>query len=510
MANWKDLQAFKQASLNMVLAIFVMSVSVFSYGFDNSVFSTIQAMDAYEKRFGTYNPETKTWGFTTQHLSFLNSLGLPAKCVGAVIGLLVAEKFGRRISYLVMQFVVLVGIAVSYSATAYGGALAGRILVQCFVGWDNFLVPMFLAEISPAALRGAIVVIYVFAHIFGSLICSFITLVTAKYDGDASWQTPLASMFAFPAFVLLFSWFVPESPRWLVRKGQYEKALKHLRWLRGSRLSEEESQAEVHALQESIDRDREIKGKWGDFLKGPNRRRLRIAIAVAIFNQVTGQSFMSQYGAIFIKSLDTLSPFTFQSISSGITCLGPIITFTFVDMIGRRPFYLVSGTACTTVLLICGGLGTGDVSVSDKTGIVATCTLFGFFYVMSFGGIGAVTAAEVPHLRLRDKNALVVYCTQFVFDFVVTLTLPYLLNADYANLQSKVGFIYGSCGIIGLTWAYFCLPDMAGRSLEELEQMWTERVPAREFRKWKSTMETGADDDMAKMAISSKQDSDNC
>lgn len=187
------------------------------------------------------------------------------------MGLLVAERFGRRISYLAMQFVVLVGIAVSYSATSYGGALAGRILVQCFVGWDNFLVPMFLAEISPAGLRGAIVVIYVFAHIFGSLICSFITLVTAKYEGDASWKIPLASMFAFPAFVLLFSWFIPESPRWLVRKGQNESALKHLRWLRGSRFSEEDSQVEVHALQESIERDREIKGKWGDFLKGPNR-----------------------------------------------------------------------------------------------------------------------------------------------------------------------------------------------------------------------------------------------
>lgn len=93
-----------------------------------------------------------------------------------------------------------------------------------------------------------------------------------------------------------------------------------------------------------------------------------------------------------------------------------------------------------------------------------------------------MTAAEVPHLRLRDKNALMVYCTQFVFDFIVTLTLPYLLNTDYANLHSKVGFIYGSCGILALTWAYFCLPDMAGRSLEELEEMWAEGVPARAFR----------------------------
>ncbi|KAJ5090801.1 hypothetical protein N7532_009485 [Penicillium argentinense] len=507
MANLKDLRSFKQASLNMVLAIIVMSVSVFSFGFDNSVFSTIQAMDAYEKRFGTYNPKTKEWGFSTEHLSFLNSLGLPAKCVGALTGLLIAERFGRRISYLGMQIVVIVGIAVSYSATTYGGALAGRIIVQCFVGWDNFLVPMFLAEISPTALRGAIVVIYVFAHILGSLICSFVTLATAKYEGDASWQVPLASMFAFPAFVLAFYWFIPESPRWLVRKGRNESALIHLQWLRGSRLSEDECREEINMLQHSVDRDREVKGQWPDFLKGPNRRRLRIAIAVAIFNQVTGQSFMSQYGAVFIKSLGTMSPFVFKAISSAITCLGPIITFTFVDIIGRRLFYLVCGTACTTVLLICGGLGTGTVSASDKTGIVTVCILFGFFYIMSFGAIGAVTAAEVPHLRLRDKNALMVYCTQFIFDFIVTLTLPYLMDAGEANLQSRVGFIYGGCGLLGLCWAYFCLPDMTGRSLEELEEMWAERVPAREFRKWKSSGRRDTENDTPKITEATKVDS---
>lgn len=95
---------------------------------------------------------------------------------------------------------------------------------------------------------------------------------------------------------------------------------------------------------------------------------------------------------------------------------------------------------------------------------------------------GAVTASEVPHLQLRDKNSMVVYCVQFICDFVVSFTLPYLLEAGYANLQSKVGFIYGGFGLLSLIWAYFCLPDMAGRSLEELEIMWAEKVPARQFR----------------------------
>ncbi|KAJ5579803.1 general substrate transporter [Penicillium hispanicum] len=490
MAGWKDLRSFRQTSWNLGLAIIVMALSVFSFGFDNSVFSNIQAMDAYEKKFGSYDPQTKEWGFTAQHLAFLNALGLPAKCVGALLGGFIAERFGRRVSYIAMQFIVIAGIAVCYSAKNYGGALAGRIIVQLFVGWDNFLVPMFLAEISPTALRGAIVVVYVFAHLLGSLICSFVTLRTAKYAGDSSWQVPLGSMFTFPFFVLVFCWFIPESPRWLVRKGKHAHAVRQLRWLRAPFLSEEDAEVEVSHLQQSIDQDHETKGRWSDFLQGNNPRRLRIAIAVAILNQVTGQSFMSQYGAIFIKSLKTISPFTFSSIAIGITCIGPIITFSLVDTIGRRIFYLGSGSACVVVLFICGGLGTGNVSTSDKTGIVAVCAMFGFFYIMSFGGMGAVTAAEVPNLRLRDKSALVVAFMQFIFDFIVTFTLPYLLDAGEANLQSKVGFIYGACGLIGLVWAYFYLPDMTGRSLEELEEMFAAKVPARAFRKWKSNSST--------------------
>jgi SP family sugar:H+ symporter-like MFS transporter len=106
-----------------------------------------------------------------------------------------------------------------------------------------------------------------------------------------------------------------------------------------------------------------------------------------MFNQLTGQSFMSQYGAIFIKSLNTISPFTFQVISCAVTCLGPIVTFSLVDIIGRRKIYLSAGSACTAVLLICGGLGTGNVTSGDKTGIVTVCVLFGCFYVMSFGAM---------------------------------------------------------------------------------------------------------------------------
>ncbi|KAJ5294221.1 hypothetical protein N7508_009042 [Penicillium antarcticum] len=143
MANLKDLRSFGQAPWNLVMAILVINISVFSFGFDQSVFSTIQAMNAYERQFGAYNPKSETWGFSAVHLSFLNSFSLPAKWLGAVMDLLFAEKLGRRPTYIAMQFIVIIGIAVSYTAKTFRQALAGRIIVQCFVGWITSLLQCF-------------------------------------------------------------------------------------------------------------------------------------------------------------------------------------------------------------------------------------------------------------------------------------------------------------------------------------------------------------------------------
>ncbi|PWY88302.1 aldehyde dehydrogenase [Aspergillus heteromorphus CBS 117.55] len=488
MTGFKSFQIKRHAfTWNMVIAYTMIAVSVFSYGFDDAVFSTIQSMDSFEKQFGTLDTSTGEYAFSTQHLAFLNSLGLPAKAFGTFLGWYIGEYYGRRVCFIGMQLMCIAGISISYTSSTFGQILAGRMIVQCFIGWEDWLVPMFLAEISPTIVRGATVVVYVFAHMFGSFICAIITYETAKLDNNSAWKIPIGVMWAFPCLILLFCWLVPESPRWLVRKNKTQEAAKQLAYLYKGQ--DFDVDGEVALLQASIEADAQTKGSWVELLQGTNRRRTMIAVMTAAFNQLTGQSFVSQYGTLFIKSLEVMNAFAFTLISRGISTIGPLITFSLVDTTGRRPIYLFGGTMTTALLLACGGLGTGTITDGKKRGVCGVLMMYGLFYIMSFGSISVITGAETPHLRLRDQTSVVAWIVRIVCDFVVSYSLPYLLDAPYADLQSKVGFIYGALAALGVISGYFFLPELTGRSLEELEEMWQQRIPARKFSDWKSDVD---------------------
>ncbi len=91
--------------------------------------------------------------------------------------------------------------------------------------------------------------------------------------------------------------------------------------------------------------------------------------------------------------------------------------------------------------------------------------------------------SEVPHPRLRDKTSLVSVAFSTVVDFLAVFITPYLLNEPYAGLGAKIGFIFGAFAIAGVIWGYFCLPELKGRSLEEVEEIFEQKVPSRKMRR---------------------------
>lgn len=144
---------------------------------------------------------------------------------------------------------------------------------------------------------------------------------------------------------------------------------------------------------------------------------------------------------------------------------------------------LIGATIQTGALFAMGGLGLQDPpTYGHKSGEVAMLIIFTAAFLYSWGPITYVVTTEIPALRLRDRSQRVASIMNIFMNFLVTFIVPYLLNAPYANLHSKVGFIFGSISVLAGVFTYFCVPECKGRSLEEIDRMFIEHVPVRQFR----------------------------
>ncbi|KAJ5175773.1 uncharacterized protein N7482_001650 [Penicillium canariense] len=483
-AWWQRLAALpfvRHFTLPLGLAIMVLALSVLSNGFDLSVYNSIQAMDAFDRRFGKCNAKG-VCALDTFHLAMLNSFPLIAYAVGLLIATLIGERFGRRTVFVAMNVVCLIGIITSYTAQSFVQIFVGRLLVNAYVGMESWLVPLFQAEIVPAKVRGAVVSCYLLGRLLGSFLISCVGYKTAHWAGDTSWRTPLAVLFSIPPVCLCLTFLIPESPRWLVRVGKDEKALQNLRYLHDG--DGVDVEMELVLLKESLTLDTEG-GGWLDLFRGSNTGRTAIAMITNFFGQATGQSFVNNYGTIFFKTLG-VNPFLVTMFSTLAALVGAALFLVLVDRVGRRRFWQTSAPLCALIMLVIGGLGVKqDPSANQKLAIATLFPIWGIFYLSSFAQLAALTPAEIPSLSLREKTAMMGWSVQNLTNFVSTFTVPYLINAGHGNLHAKVGFVYGAIGMVGVIWAFFYYPELKGRSLEEIDEMLRQKIPARKTAEWR-------------------------
>jgi MFS transporter, SP family, sugar:H+ symporter len=239
--------------------------------FASSIISNIIA--AFQNRFGNvYHPQKGGYHtLSTVQLSMLNSIPLVSYAVAVFVASYIGERLGRRAVYLVMNCICLIGVGVTWSAISFGQILAGRMIVQAYVGFESWLIPLFLAEMVPRSIRGTLVSCYMFTRLLGNLIISCICYSTSGLTSDAAWKRPVAALFAIPSAALLLSFLVPESPRWLVRRGEQHKAMESLRYLNKGK-SEDQIQYQLVLLEESLEAVVE-KGSWTELFQGTNRVR---------------------------------------------------------------------------------------------------------------------------------------------------------------------------------------------------------------------------------------------
>ncbi|KAF5547606.1 sugar transporter [Fusarium phyllophilum] len=471
---------------HLAIAFAVIAVSTFNYGFDNAAYNNTQAMEAFQAQFGEWNAETVKYAIPPSWLSLFNSLNYIGFGAGVIIGSLVSERWGRRWCMFVMSAWALIPAIMAVTSTTKHQIMATRILNYIYIGMELAVVPVYQSEIMPREIRGFAVGSYQFS----------LMVRTSTLSGNLSFRIPFGLFFIIPVIVMCAIFFIPESPRWLLTKDRTEEARAALGKLREGKETEAEIDESFAALQYALEHEPE-QGNYLDLFQGKNLKRTAIVVVMNFFQQATGQAFASTYGAIFIRDIGTVNPFTMTIVNAVVNLCSAFAGLYLVDRAGRRPLLLTSAGWMFCAIITMGALGTvPNPSFGIKSGIVAMLTLFGSGFTFAFAPLNYVITTEIPALRLRDASQRTASIVNVVANFLVSFSIPYMLYPQYAGLGSKVGFVFAGILALAIVFVVFCVPECKGKSLEQIDRMFNEGIALRKFGNYKPEDLTGDVEEM--------------
>ncbi|KAJ4050999.1 hypothetical protein NW756_003852 [Fusarium oxysporum] len=471
---------FSEMNGTMLFLLMYMCFCSFNFGYDVGNFGSVQGMQAFGRQFGTCDKETGNCSLQPWLSSVMTSVPFIGKALGTVTCGIIAERWGRKIAIMGLIIASFVGVLLQTTATTAAQFTIGRFISFAMTGMTIVVVPIYQAETAPRALRGLVTSSLQLMINLGALVASLVTWRTSSMNTNAAWHIPVGLQFLAPTFLLVLWFWVPESPRWLLAKDRVPEATKSLRRIRKDK-SEEDIEFEIQAIQHTHSNDH--KGRWSELFDAKNRRRTMVAILAMFGQQITGQAFASQYSVIFYLSQGFgARSFIFSVVGSvvGLACL--FVTWFTVDLVGRRVLLLIGGTGMAIFLFIVGSVGTiPNPNEIQKNTLVASFILFPSCYSLSWAPVSYIVLSEAASSHIKEKTNLLASVISVLTTFATSFTLPYLLSKPYAGLGAKVGFIYGSFCVAMVVLAYFFIPELKGRSLEEVDQLFASGQPLRKL-----------------------------
>ncbi|MEU0413476.1 sugar porter family MFS transporter [Streptomyces griseorubiginosus] len=412
---------------------------------------------------------TDDLGLTPVTEGMVTSSLLLGAALGAVAGGRLSDARGRRRTILTLAVLFFVGALACTLAPTTAVMVVARFVLGLAVGGASVTVPVYLAEISPAERRGALVTRNELMIVSGQLLAFTSNAVIAQVGGESGgvwrWMLVLATI---PAVVLWFGMLVmPESPRWLASQSRFPEALEVLRQVRSRQRAEAEL-SEVSAL--AVKDEREKLGGWQDMKSVPWVRKLMfVGFGIAIVQQITGVNTIMYYGTQILEDAGFASDTALTAnIANGV--ISVVATFVGIWLLGRvarRPMLMTGQTGTTAALLLIGVfslvLPSGDLRAYAVLAMTVT------FLAFQQGAISPVTwlmLSEIFPMRMRGFGMGVAAVVLWLTNFVIGLVFPSLVDAIGI---SNTFFLFVVAGIFSLTFVKLYVPETKGRTLETLE-----------------------------------------
>ncbi|KAK9459668.1 general substrate transporter [Lipomyces oligophaga] len=491
---------------------YVLFIACFSsiggllFGYDQGVVSGILTMESFAVQFPRIytDPDVKGWFVSTFVLCAL---------IGSLSNARIADRYGRSVSMIVAVFIFVIGSSMQAFALRPLMLFAGRGIAGISVGMLTVVVPVYMAEIAPPAIRGALVVLQQLSITVGILISfwmdfftnniggtrcfpdipysngdSFDPYTDVSDDGECmqsqwSWRLPFALQM-LPAVILAIGMMVlPESPRWLLMSGQDELAKETLAAIRRLHVDDEAVSAELASVKADLLATHELnqaRRQQGlrnrGLLSRSIRPRVVLGSSVMILSQFMGINALIYYAPAIFASLGLQSASLLATGVYGIVnFLSTFIALVTIDHVGRRPLLIAGAFGCgISLLIVAFVVRLLDAGYHPFPFIGALAIyLYDVNFSYSWAPVGWVLPSEIFPIEIRSRAVAVTTSSAWISNFIVGLITPTLL----ANAKYFTYIIFAFMCAVAAVFTIYVVPETKGKTLEEMDIVFQTRDP---------------------------------
>jgi SP family sugar:H+ symporter-like MFS transporter len=435
---------------------------------------------------GYKNPTDGLLDVTAEQTSLIVSILSAGTFFGALTAAPVADMVGRRLGLVASNIVFCLGVILQTAATAIPMFVAGRFFAGYGVGMISATIPLYQSETSPKWIRGAVVGAYQLAITIGLLLAAVVNNSTKDRPDTGSYRIPIAVQFAWAIILFIGCIFLPETPRFEIKRGRPDAAARSLSKLR--RLDVEHPALLEELAEITANHEYELslgKATYLDCFKGTLGKRLFTGCALQSLQQLTGVNFIFYYGTSFFKNAGFSDPFIITMITSCINVASTFPGLYLVEAWGRRNLLLfgaIGMAVCQFVVAITGTV-VGTANTAAQQSMVAFVCIYIFFFACSWGPVAWVVTGELFPLKVRAKSLSMTTASNWLLNFAIGYATPYIVNdgPGNANLGAKVFFIWGGCCFICIFFVWACIYETKGLALEQVDELY-----AKVSKAWKS------------------------
>ncbi|KAL2068306.1 hypothetical protein VTL71DRAFT_16404 [Oculimacula yallundae] len=489
MFSANDNSAFKAPDAVYNWRVYALAVSAAMgssmFGYDSAFIGGAMQLPAFKSEFGlSQKAGTELAALRANIVSTFQ-----AGCFfGAILCYWMSEKLGRRIPLMICGAVFDAGVIMQMASSGKIGLIyAGRAFTGLGVGASSLIIPQYISECSPPAIRGRLIGVFEILLQFSLVIGFWVNYgvnENVSPTSDMQWHIPFAIQFIPGTLLIIAMFFQPESPRWLLFHGREEEAIKNLTYIRQLPVDDAYLQWEIETVKEQVqlEYDSGANASFG--------RKLRAVFAPGVRNRVAiGMSLMMLQNLSGINALNYYSPTIFGSIGFSGTSVGLLATGVFglvkafatlafmiwgIDKLGRRKSLLIGSVGAMFAMYYLAGFsslsGSFDGKAKQDAGAyvaIVMIYLFAIFYAMSWNGIPWIFCAEVFPTGTRSLCLVFTTCTQWLGQFIIVYSTPYMMN----NIKYGTFIFFGSSIVVGMTFVTLFMPETKGLSLEDMDIM---------------------------------------